>query len=142
MDVEGSFSYTYLNVRNRDTSWEEAVNKGERLENTPAHQVIVDLRFKFKSGTSFGVWGTALIDQIMYAQQVRPPLGPPSYYSRRLFTKVRLHDSFNLNARVSQEIVDHFTLYVLFKNILDDYNPDPFNPGPGFMFYGGFEAKL
>ena len=29
-----------------------------------------------------------------------------------------------------------------FKNILDDYNPDPFNPGPGFMFYGGFEAKL
>lgn len=142
VDIEGSLAYTYMNVLNRDNSWEETVNKGERIENTPAHQVIADVRFRFKTGTSFGVWGTALIDQIMYAQQVRPPAGPPSFYSRRFFTAVRLHDSFSLNARVAQEIWDHFTLYVLFKNILDDYNPDPFNPGPGFMFYGGFEAKL
>ncbi len=145
VDIEASLFYTYLNARNRDTSWEEAVNKGIYLENTPAHQVIADVRFAFTSGTSFGIWGTALIDQIMYAQQVRPPAETSpfaAYYSRKFFTAVRLHDQFNLNVRVAQEIWDHFTLYLLFKNILDDYNPDPFNPGPGFMCYGGFEAKL
>jgi len=76
---------------------------------------------------------------------VRPPAETSpfaAYYSRKFFTAVRLHDQFNLNVRVAQEIWDHFTLYLLFKNILDDYNPDPFNPGPGFMCYGGFEAKL
>ncbi|MBN2160960.1 MAG: TonB-dependent receptor plug domain-containing protein [Spirochaetes bacterium] len=145
VDIEASLAYTFLHARNRDTSWEEAVNKGKYMENTPAHQVIADVRFAFKTGTAIGIWGTALIDQIMYAQQVRPPADTSSfaaYYSRRFFTAVRLHDQFSLNARVSQEIWKHFTLYVLFKNILDDYNPDPFNPGPGFMFYGGFEAKL
>ncbi len=145
MDINASLSYVYLHARNRDTSWEEAVNKGIFLENTPAHQVIADVRFSFTTGTSFGLWGTALIDQVMYAQQVRPP-EPTSpfaaYYSRKFFTAVRLHDRFNLNVRVAQEMWEHFTLYLLFKNILDDYNPDPFNPGPGFMCYGGFEAKL
>jgi outer membrane receptor protein involved in Fe transport len=144
VDIEVLFSYTYLNARNHDTSWEEAVNKGEFLENTPAHQVIADLRLLFKSGTYFGIWGTALIDQIMYAQRARPAQTPPAsaFYSRKFFTAVSLHNQFNLNARVAQEVWDHFTLYVLFKNILDDYNPDPFNPGPGFMCYGGVEAKL
>ncbi len=141
MEIRASASYTFLHARNLDTSWEEAVNKGKYLENTPAHQIIADVRFTFVSGTSFGIWGTALIDQIMYVQRIAPPVGT-FFYSRQFFDTVKLHNQFNLNVKVSQEIWKHFTLYVLFKNILDDYNPDPFNPGPGFMCYGGFEAKL
>lgn len=141
MEISASASYTFLHARNLDTSWEEAVNKGKYLENTPAHQVIADIRFSFISGTSFGIWGTALIDQVMYVQRIAPPPGT-FFYSRQFFDTVKLHNQFNLNVKVSQEIWKHFTLYVLFKNILDDYNPDPFNPGPGFMCYGGFEAKL
>ncbi|MBP7737582.1 MAG: hypothetical protein KA369_16495 [Spirochaetes bacterium] len=71
-----------------------------------------------------------------------PPSGTTYFYSRNFFDTVKLHNQFNLNVKVSQEIWKRFTLYVLFKNILDDYNPDPFNPGPGFLCYGGFEAKL
>jgi len=141
MDIDVSFFYTFLHARNLDTSWEEAVNKGKYLDNTPAHQVIADVRFSFTSGTSFGIWGTALIDQVMYVQRVAPPPGT-FFYSRQFFDTVQLHNQFNLNVKVSQVIWEHFTLYVLFKNILDDYNPDPFNPGPGFTCYGGFEAKL
>lgn len=142
MEINASLYYTYLDMRNLDTSWDETANKGKLMENTPAHQVIADLRFNFVSGTSFGIWGTALINQVMYAQKSRPITGPPSAYWQKYFEAVRLHDNFNLNIKVSQVIWSHFTLYVLFKNILDDYNPDPFNPGPGFMCYGGFEAKL
>jgi len=141
MEISVSASYTFLHARNLDTSWEEAVNKGKYLENTPAHQVIADIRFSFISGTSFGIWGTALVDQVMYVQRIAPPAGT-IFYSRQFFDTVKLHNQFNLNVKVSQEIWKHFSLYVLFKNILDDYNPDPFNPGPGFMCYGGFEAKL
>ncbi len=28
------------------------------------------------------------------------------------------------------------------KNVMDDYNADPFNPGPGRMFYAGGSAKF
>jgi len=31
---------------------EEAINKGERLENSPAHQLIVDVRFEFRARAS------------------------------------------------------------------------------------------
>lgn len=33
------------------------------------------------------------------------------------------------NVKLSQKIMEKFEFYVLCKNIFDDYNGDPFNPG-------------
>jgi len=46
------------------------------------------------------------------------------------------------NVKVSQKIMENYEVYVMCKNIFDDYNADPFNPGPGRMFYFGGGAKF
>lgn len=46
------------------------------------------------------------------------------------------------NIKLSQKIMERYDVYVMCKNVLDDYNPDPFNPGPGRMFYFRGGAKL
>ena len=47
-----------------------------------------------------------------------------------------------LNVKLSQNIMENFDVYVMCKNVFDDYNADPFNPGPGRMFYIGGSARL
>ena len=53
-----------------------------------------------------------------------------------------LHDPLKLNVKISQKFLKNYEVYVKCDNVLDDYNADPFNPGPGRMFYFGANAKL
>jgi outer membrane receptor protein involved in Fe transport len=64
-----------------------------------------------------------------------------SPYSTDYFTTVRLHDPVFLNAKVSQRFLKDYEVYFLAKNLIDDYNADPFDPGPGRTFYLGISAK-
>ncbi|MBP7737584.1 MAG: TonB-dependent receptor plug domain-containing protein [Spirochaetes bacterium] len=140
--INASFYYTYLNCVNMDDSWNAKVNKGPHLELTPEHQIVADLRLLFKSDTMLALWGNAKFNQIMYAMRVRPaPDVQFAAFSRSFFEPVKLHNPFMLNVKISQKIYKYITVYILCKNILDDYFADPFNPGPGRMFYGGINLK-
>lgn len=133
-------SYTFLHVRNLDDTHEEKVNKGELLENVPVHQVCADLRLKFVTDTTFSIWGYSTRNQVVYAMKKRPETGDS--FSTDYFEAVRLHDPVMINIKVSQRIYNKFEIYAICKNIFDDYNADPFIPGPGRTFYAGCGAEF
>jgi len=133
-------SYTYLHARNLDDTHEEKVNKGELLENVPVHQVCADLRIKFFTDTTFSIWGYSTINQVMYAMKSRPETG--DQYSTDYFYAVRLHDPVMINLKISQRFLYNYEIYAICKNILDDYNADPFIPGAGRTFYAGCSAEF
>ncbi|MCP4136364.1 MAG: TonB-dependent receptor plug domain-containing protein [bacterium] len=143
VDISLLVSYTYLHARNHDSSHEEKVNKGEALELTPEHQVTLDLRGTFYQGTGLGLWGTYSHGQVMYVMKSHPTAENTSVaFSTAYFETVPVNNPLLINAKIWQEFYEHVTVYVLCKNIFDDYNPDPFNPGPGRMFFMGVSAEL
>jgi hypothetical protein len=70
------------------------------------------------------------------------PAGNNNPYTRDFYTTAKLHNPLMVNIKVSQKVMENFELYVMCKNVFDDYNADPFSPGPGRMFYFGGNAKL
>jgi outer membrane receptor protein involved in Fe transport len=140
-DLDFQVAYTYLHARTRDDTPEEKVNKGRYLEFTPAHQVSFDFRVRFVTGTSVVFWGYSTINQIAYAMRVRPEVGE-SRYSTSYFRAVQLHDPVMVSIKLSQEFLQHYSVFIICKNMLDDYNADPFVPGPGRMFFGGLSARF
>ncbi|MDR3237466.1 MAG: hypothetical protein LBT84_03095, partial [Spirochaetia bacterium] len=67
------------------------------------------------------------------------------YYTNSCFKAQRIHDPLMIDVKVSQKINFsgcEFELYLMCKNILDDYLADPFNPGPGRTFYFGLKAGM
>lgn len=140
LDLGASATYVYTHARD----WYDApVVKGAAVEETPVHQVILKLTLDFISGTGLNLWTNGIFNQVMYVQQFPTRLlTTPSVYTTQVYTTKRLHDPFMLNIRVSQRIVDHFELWVMCKNMLDDYNADPFNPGAGRTWYFGADAEF
>jgi hypothetical protein len=55
---------------------------------------------------------------------------------------VELHNPVMINTKLSQKLFENFDLFVMCKNIFDDYNADPFNPGAGRMFSFGGSAEF
>ncbi len=140
--ISASLYYNYLNCVNMDDSWNAKVNKGPYLEFTPEHQIIAELRLLFISDTMLALWGNTQINQIMYAMRIRPEPDIQYYpYSRCFFEPVKVHNPVMINFKVEQKVYKYISIYILCKNILDDYLADPFNPGPGRMFYGGINVK-
>jgi outer membrane cobalamin receptor len=133
-------SYTYLHSRNLDDTPEEKVNKGVYLEYTPEHQICADIKIKYKHDTTFSVWGYSTINQIVYAMKSRP--ASSASYSTEYFEAVRLHDPVMVNVKLSEKFFSNYEIYIMCKNIFDDYNADPFIPGPGRIFYIGLSAEL
>ncbi len=134
------FSYTYLHTRNLDNTPEEKVNKGKLLENVPVHQICADLKLKLISKTTISLWGYSTINQIAYAMKSRPASN--AAYSTDYFEAVKLHDPVMINFKVSHKLFDNYEVYAMCKNIFDDYNADPFIPGPGRVFYAGGSAEF
>lgn len=140
VDISFSVSYTFVHKTNESDVRDTELKKGERFEYTPEHQIGLDIRTDFVSGTSVNLWATSLIDQIKYVMKTVPEMHDS--YSLKYYKALRLHDPFFLNIKISQNITEHFTIYVIGKNLLDDYNADPLNPGEGCMFYWGACAQL
>ncbi|MBN2160963.1 MAG: TonB-dependent receptor plug domain-containing protein [Spirochaetes bacterium] len=153
LEMKPSATYVFTHARD----WYDApVVKGTTVAETPAHQVILQLALDFITGTGLNLWTNGQFNQSIYVQQIPtiveylpvPPGDDPlpvyltPFYSTKMYTTKKLHDPFMFNIRVSQKIVDHFELWVMCKNILDDYNADPFNPGPGRTFYFGADAEF
>ena len=119
------------------------VVRGKEVEDVPSHQLIMQIALKFITGTSLRLWSASSFNQILYVQQWPTALlGSPSLYTTKLYTTKKLHDPFKLNLRVSQKLFEHFELWVMGRNLLDDYNADPFNPGPGMTWHFGASAEF
>jgi len=139
VELSGSLGYTFVHARNHDDSQEDQVNKGDFVESIPEHQVTADLRLGFVTGTAVSLWGRYLHGARIYVMARAPEEFAP--YSTDFFTTAELHNPIMLNARLAQEFLDHFEVYVLPRNLLDDYDLDPFNPGPGRMVFAGASAR-
>jgi hypothetical protein len=149
VDLSTTASYVYMSAI--DDAKNTTVTLGKRVKETPAHQVIMGLTLDFITKTSLNFWGNSEINQIVYVQKVDPLLfiyAPGStqngkiWYSTSMFKQRRLHDPVMLNIKISQKLMNSFEVYVMCKNLLDDYKADPFNPGPGRMFYFGGSATF
>ncbi len=140
-DISAGAGYTYVHASLDSNVKSEKVNKGERIEDTPAHVFLIDLRIDFISNTSLNINGQHTRDQVKYAMKTAPAVGPGDY-STDYFTAVKLHNPYMFNIKISQKIMENYEVYVMCKNIFDDYNADPFNPGPGRMFYFGGSASF
>jgi hypothetical protein len=136
--ISGDLSYLFLHGRNHDNSAEEQVNKGDYLEYLPPHQVSWHLSLDFVSKTSLAFWGRADFGALQYVMASAPEEFSP--YSTDFFTTVRLHDPIIANLRLAQGFLDHYEAYLAVHNLLDDYDMDPFNPGPGRVFLLGAQA--
>jgi len=143
VDLNLQFFYTFIHARNKDDSWEEKVNKGEKIEKTPEHQFGFDWRLYLFTKTMITIWGSSTFNQIMYAMKTRPEANDESVgFSTSFFEEVKLHNPFFLHLKIEQKFLSKYHLFIKCKNILDEYKPDPFNPGPGRTFSLGFSAKI
>lgn len=140
-DISAGAGYTYVHASLDSNVNNEKVNKGKRVEDTPAHVFLIDLRIDFVSNTSLNINGQHTRNQIKYAMKTAPVVGPGDY-STDYFIAVKLHNPYMFNIKISQKIMENYEVYVMCKNIFDDYNADPFNPGPGRMFYFGGSASF
>jgi outer membrane receptor for ferrienterochelin and colicin len=138
-DFSASLGYVYSYARNYDDS---TATKGESVEKLPVHQIVARFTLDFITKTSLLLWGTYANNQVQYVMTADPTPTYAGTFTTDAYTTVRLHDPLMVNVRLSQRLMDHFEVYVMCKNIFDDYNADPFNPGPGRMFYFGGGAKL
>lgn len=139
MDIKMALSYTYTHARNYDDSY---VTLGETVAETPVHQYTAQIICDFITKTRLMLWGTMIRNQVVYTMSSLPPQATNQTFTREYYSTTRLHDPIMLNIKLQQEFMGHFNVYVMCKNILDDYNADPFNPGPGRMFYFGGGARL
>ncbi len=140
MDLQMSLGYVFLNATNDDTSY---LSYGEEVENIPQHQFIAQVVLDFVTKTRLMLWGNHTRNQIKYVMAGNPPTVPLLVpYSSEYYKTVELHNPFMLHMKVQQELPFNTYLYVMCKNVLDDYNADPFNPGPGRMFYFGGGGRL
>lgn len=139
-EVSLNLTYVYVRSVNMDSTADIRLNMGDRFELTPEHQFTADLRISAKSGTSLVIFGHHTRNQIMYAMREKPEQDDP--YSTAYFKEVSLHNPVFLNVKLSQRLCTGVNLYVLCKNVLDEYKADPFNPGPGRMWYCGGKMRL
>ena len=139
VDMHFNFNYTLLLIKNEDNSTNSMFNNGDRPEQTPTHQFIFDLRFAFTSKTSLTLSGVYQLNQITYVTAGTPGV---NYYTTAAFRQVRVHDPIKINIRLSQKVFDYFDAWVMCKNVLDDYSADPFNPGPGRMWFAGVKSTF
>ncbi len=146
MDLNISLTYTYLRLKNLENSANSAINKGDIPTSTngttsvPQHQFVADLRFDFFTKTSLNIFGEYMAKAVRYAMASNPTAS--NSFSTAYYKKVELHDPIMFNVKISQKVLDKYEAYVLCRNILDDYDIDPFNPGPGRQFFFGLSAEL
>ena len=137
-DFSAGFTYTFLYSKNQSDVDNSFLNKGERFENLPVHKFTFDFRTHFRTGTSFIIFGYLEYDQIQYVMSSVPKT--TDEFATSYFKAERLHDPLIIDVKLTQKFMEHHEVYMMCRNILDDYLADPFNPGPGRTWYGG--AKL
>jgi len=141
MDLHTDAIYTFVHSRNYDDSPEEQVNKGKYIEFSPEHQFVFNFRLDFNTGykympeTMLMFWGEMTFGELIYVMKEAP--ASDAAFSTDYFETATLHNPVMLNIKLSQQVWDYFKVWFVVKNLLDDYNSNPFNPGAGRTFYVG-----
>lgn len=129
-EFSATLAYTYLRVnyvaRNQGDS---TISKGTRLPDIPKHEITYDLRWDLQSQTQFAVFGTFMANAVRYTMAANP--APGNRFALSAYRTYALNNPFMLNAQLSQGIGRYFEVYAVGRNMLDDFDMDPFNPGPG-----------
>ena len=60
-----------------------------------------------------------------------------SFYARR-----NRHHPLKIDIKLSQKIFKHYEIYLMCRNILDDYHADPSIRAPAEMWYAGIKASF
>ncbi len=139
MDITAAISYVFTSARNDKA---DPYTYDKYVEAMPMHQFIWQFVLDFVTDTSCTIWGTHSRNQVKYVMNSDPTATSPGVYTSDVYDTVKLHNPFMLHLKVQQTFLKNYSVYVMCKNVLDDYNADPFNPGPGRMFYFGANAKL
>jgi iron complex outermembrane receptor protein len=139
-DISFSSTYTYIYSRNQADIDDSFVNKGDQFEHLPEHKLTFDFRTHFRTGTSLIIFGNLELNQIQYAMASRP--STTADFSTSYFYAQQLHNPFKIDVKLSQKIYKHFEAYIMCRNILNDYDADPFNPGSGRTWYTGLKASF
>ncbi len=139
-DISASSTYTYMFSRNQADVADSFINKGDQFERLPEHKFTFDFRAHFKTDTSLIIFGNFEFNQIQYVMDSIPATKAP--FSTSYFRAQKLNDPLKIDIKLSQKIFKNYEAYIMCKNILDDYNADPFDPGPGRMVYAGIKASF
>jgi iron complex outermembrane receptor protein len=139
-DVSLSSTYTYVYARNQSDVDDSFINKGDKFEKLPEHKFTFDFRTHFRTGTSLIIFGNFEFNQIQYAMDSVPKA--TDNFSTSYYDAVELHNPMKIDIKLSQKFFKNYEAYIMCRNILDDYNADPFNPGPGRMWYAGVKASF
>ena len=75
-----------------------------------------------------------LLRQRIYVMAAAPP-AIDADYSTRYFTTVLLHDPIFVDLTITQDLLNELKLGLSLTNILDDYDANPFDPGPGRVVF-------
>jgi outer membrane cobalamin receptor len=138
ISIQCTLNYVFTHAQNDEVS---SLTYGKRVEGIPTHQFLIQLMIGLPTKTDFVFWGTYTADQIVYVANTSYDFTTTSF-SADAYNTVHLHNPIMLNIKLQQKFLTHYFLYVTCKNISDDYAADPFNPGPGRMFYAGLNAEL
>lgn len=139
-DIDLTLTYTYIYAKNLSDVENSFINKGDELENLPEHKITFDFRTRFTTDTGLIIFGYYECNQIQYTMASRPRQADD--FSTSYFHAQELHNPLFIDIKLSQVIYYNYELYVMCRNILDDYAADPFNPGPGRNFIFGVKAKF
>lgn len=139
-DIGMSATYTYMYSRNQADVDDSFVNKGSKLEKLPTHKFTFDFRTDFRTDTSLSLFGNCEFNQIQYVMSSVP--AADADFSTSYFHEEKLHNPLKIDIKLSQKVFKNYEVYIMCKNILDDYNADPFDPGPGRMWYAGVKANF
>lgn len=138
LSLQCTLNYVFTHARNDEVT---SLTYGKRVEGIPTHQFLVQLIISLPTETECVFWGTYTTDQVVYVANTSFDFTSTSF-SADAYNTVQLHNPVMLNVKIQQTFLTHYSVYITCKNILDDYTADPFNPGPGRMFYAGFNAEL
>jgi outer membrane receptor protein involved in Fe transport len=140
-DISLGLTHTYIYARNLTKMRLSNINKGVYFERLPEHKFTLDFKMSnYKTKTSLFVFGYYEYGQIQYASKYIPSGG----FTTDCWTPVKLNDPLMIDIKISQKIFTNYgdyEAYIMCKNIMDNYLADPFNPGPGRIFYAGLKAS-
>ncbi len=86
------------------------------------------------------IFGNFEFNQIQYVMSSIPKATDD--FSASYYNALELHNPLKIDIKLSQKIFKNYEVYLMCKNILDDYNADPFDPGSGRMWYAGVKASF
>lgn len=149
LDLSAGLTHTLCVSRNKARVENSNINKGKYFEFQPTHKFTVDFRAVLpRTGTSLFIFGYLEYDQIFYTMKYlpeNPRNGNVRQWRTDCFKPTQLNNPLMIDAKLSQKIrffEDYeLELYVMCKNIFDDYLADPFNPGPGRTWCFGAKAS-